>query len=197
MARVDDITRQIPCKHSCHWCNGLILQLLQITHRQWTFRNGAVHFKGPDGLTVAQQGFLSCRCEALLWTDPSTLLSEDRYLLDVDFEALADGPASERQTWLAEMGAAQCAARFADTGFTDAILDEPNPNLFCPVDTEGSIRFRRRWRRRSGVIEHIECSISQTRKRWNPIGVSRYGPGCCSACVEKKSGCLLLSWLDS
>lgn len=69
-----------------------------------------------------QQGFLSLRCKALLWTDPSTLLSEDRYLLEIDFDALADGPASERQTWLSEMDAAHCAARFADVGYTDAIF---------------------------------------------------------------------------
>lgn len=159
--RVDDILRRRLRKHAGHWCNGLILQLLQITHRQWTFRNGTVHLKGPDGLTEAQQGFLSRRCEALLWTDPSTLLAEDRYLLDVDFDALADGPASERQTWLSEVDAARCAARYADADYTDTILDAPDPLLAPPIDTEGSIRFRRRRRRRSGVIEHIDCSISQ------------------------------------
>jgi hypothetical protein len=108
--RVDDILRRRLRKHAGHLCNGLILQLLQITHRQWTFWNGTIHLKGPDGLTEAQQGFLSCRCEALLWTDPSTLLLEDRYLLDLDFGALAYGPASERQTWLSELDAARCAA---------------------------------------------------------------------------------------
>ena len=41
-------------KRAGHWCNGLILRLLQITHRQWTFRNGTVHLRGPDGLTSAQ-----------------------------------------------------------------------------------------------------------------------------------------------
>ena len=46
-ARVADIQRLRLCKHAGHWCNGLILQLLQITHRQWTFRNGTVHLKGP------------------------------------------------------------------------------------------------------------------------------------------------------
>ncbi len=58
MVRVDDILRQRLHKHAGHWCNGLVLQILQITHRQWTFWNGTVHLKGPDGLTVAQQGFL-------------------------------------------------------------------------------------------------------------------------------------------
>jgi hypothetical protein len=38
------------------------------------------------------------------------------------------------------------------------------------VDTEGSIRFRRRRRRRSGVIKHSVCLISQIWKRFAPYG---------------------------
>jgi hypothetical protein len=37
-------------------------------------------------LTAAQQRALANKCKALLWTVPSTLLLEDRYLLDVDFK---------------------------------------------------------------------------------------------------------------
>jgi hypothetical protein len=65
-ARVADIQRLRLRKHAGHWCNSLILQPLQITHRQWTFRNGTVHLKGPDGLTVVQQRSLADKCEALL-----------------------------------------------------------------------------------------------------------------------------------
>lgn len=108
--RVDDIQRLRLRKHAGHWCNSLILQLLKITHCQWIFCNGTVHLKGPDGLTAAQQRSLANKCEALLWTDPSTLLSEDRYLLEVDFEELGEASASSRQMWLAEMDAARCVA---------------------------------------------------------------------------------------
>jgi len=183
---VDDIQRLRLRKHAGHWCNGLILQLLQITHRQWTFRNGTVHLKGPDGLTAAQQRSLACKCEALLWTDPSTLLSEDRYLLDVNFEDLGEGSASARQMWLAEMDAARCAATYADGDYTDVILEEPR--IEAPVDTEGSIRFRRRRRRQCGLIEPTVGSSSQNWKRSESLW-----PGCCSACVEKKGCCPLLS----
>jgi hypothetical protein len=78
------------------------------------------------------------------------------------------GPASERQTWLSEVDAARCMARFEDVGYTDAILDEPDPHLVSPVNTEGSICFRSQRCRRSGVIEHIKCSIPQNWKNWNP-----------------------------
>jgi hypothetical protein len=166
-SRVEDIRRLQLRKHAGHWCTGLILQLLQITHRQWTFHNGTVHLKGPDGLTTAQQRSLANKCEALLWTDPSTLLTEDRYLLDVDFDELGDGPASSRQMWLAEMDAARCAARYADGDYTDVILEEPR--LDTPVDTEGSIRFRRRRRRQCGSIDPLVGSSSRIWMRLNPL----------------------------
>jgi hypothetical protein len=33
-----DISRRGLRKNAGHWCNGLVLHLLQITHRQWTYR---------------------------------------------------------------------------------------------------------------------------------------------------------------
>jgi hypothetical protein len=109
------------------------------THRQWTFRNGTVHFKGPDGLTQAQQDRLTCRCEELLWTDPSTLLGEDRYLLEIDFESLGDGPPTARQAWISEMEAARAAARFESCEDIQDDIDDQYHSLPTQVDTEGSI----------------------------------------------------------
>jgi hypothetical protein len=141
--RSADIQRRGLRKHAGHWCNGLILRLLQITHRQWTFRCGTVHLRGPDGLTSAQRDRLARKCEELLWTDPTTLLDEDRYLLNIDFEALGDAPSSTRQAWLSEMEAARCVSHQ-----NDSIEDDPWTDMRpAPVDTEGSIRFRRRRRR--------------------------------------------------
>jgi hypothetical protein len=140
-----DIERRGLRKHAAHWCNGLILQLLQITHRQWNYRNQTVNYKALDGLTETQQLEIMQHCEDVLWTDPSVLLPEDRGLLEVDFEALGDGPAIARQIWLSEMKAAMSAARIdaGPTRVTGASVDY----LSVPVDTEGSIRFRRRRRK--------------------------------------------------
>ena len=120
--RSADIQRRGLRKHAGHQCNGLILRLLQITHRQWTFRCGTVHLRGPDGLTSSQRDRLACKCEELvLWTDPTTLLDEDRYLLNIHFEALGDAPPlSTRQAWLSEMEAARCV-----THQNDSIADDP------------------------------------------------------------------------
>jgi hypothetical protein len=163
--RQQDISRRGLRKHAGHWCNGLILRLLQITHRQWTYRNGTVHLRGPDGLTSAQRDLLSQKCEDLLWTDPSTLLEDDRYLLDVDFRTLGAAPAATRQVWLAEMTAARCAADSVFPGSSSGGFSSPLPPT--PVDTEGSIRFRRRRRRQSGPIKHCVCLISRLEEVMN------------------------------
>ena len=167
--RLADIKRRHLSKHAGHWCNGLILQLLQITHRQWTFRNGTVHLKGPDGLSPTQTKSLARRCEDLLWTDPSTLLDKDKYLLELDFDDLGDGAAASRQMWISEMEAASAAARDAGIDGSDAFAGDTFPTPTVPVDTDGSIRFHRRRRRRSGLIEYTGYSISLTMEEVDPL----------------------------
>jgi hypothetical protein len=122
------------------------------------------------------------RCEELLWTDPSTLLDEDKYLLEIDFESLGDGPATARQAWISEMEAARAAACFESCEDIQDGIDDQYHSLPTQVDTEGSIRFRRRRRRRSGVIKHAVCLISQIWKRYMLL----MAPCCCSALAEKK-----------
>lgn len=147
--RQEDITRRQLRKHAGHWCVGLLQCLLQITHRQWTYRNGTVKIRVRDGLiTERQQLLLMQQCEDLLWTDPSALLDDDRYLLDIDFEALGDAPANMRQMWVAEMEAATTAAGVAAETSLDPGEGHLGTARLCPpVDTEGSIRFRCRRRR--------------------------------------------------
>ena len=77
------------------WFKGLIIQLLQITHRQWMYRNGSIHIRVRDGMTQAQHHSHMRWCEKLLWTDPTNLLQDDRGLLEVDFEELGSGSAVE------------------------------------------------------------------------------------------------------
>ena len=70
-------------------------------------------------------------------------MDEDKYLLDIDFDELGDAPASTRQAWLSEVEAARLASeqheQISNDSWADMQLD--------PVDTEGSIRFRRRRKR--------------------------------------------------
>jgi hypothetical protein len=85
----------------------------------------------------------------------------------VNFEELGEGSAWSRQMWLAEMDAAQCTVCYADGDYTEVILEELR--LEAPVDTEGSIRFRRCRRRQCGVIEPNVGSSSQDWKRIDPL----------------------------
>ena len=161
-ARQWDITWRRLRKQAAHWCNGFVLHLLQITHRQWTFRNQSVRYKGADGLTEEQQLRIMRECEALIWTDPSSLLPDDRPLLEVDFEALGDAPAIDRQLWLAEMEAARIAS-----GSLPALPFDTDPS--APIDTEGSIKFRRRRKRNNGKLgnnQQFTLNFPSIRKRY-------------------------------
>jgi hypothetical protein len=147
-------------KHAGHWCKGFIQSLLQITHRQWTYRNRTIHYKDKEGLTAAQQDKIAKECEVFLWTDPMSLLPEDRDLLDMDFEAMGEANVEVRHIWLSEMQAARAASanegrlrRQARVGWSDN--EERSGPLECSdlgvvVDTEGSLRFRRRKKKASG-----------------------------------------------
>ena len=85
----------------------------------------------------------------LMWTDPGDLLPEDRPLLEEDFDELAASTAADREFWVASMETAIAAAGHvrlkrrrdrleAASGLENTVSDDPS------VDTEGSIRFRRR-----------------------------------------------------
>ena len=68
------------------------------------------------------------------------------------------------------MEAASAAARTAGMEGDDEFAGDtfPAPPALV-LDTEGSIRFRRRRRRCSGLIEYICYSISQTMEEANPL----------------------------
>ena len=172
-----DISRRSLRKHAGHWVKGLILQLLQIVHRQWTYRNGSIHIKLRDGMTEKQHLQLMRRCEELLWTDPTTLLEDDRVLLEMDFEGLGLGEAEDRHLWVSEMEAALAAAQTRRRECNRIRLARRlgATQQEQPVDTEGSIRYRRRRRRLSRYIGFWLVQLPY----WKIAPVSN-GSGCCS-----------------
>ena len=179
--RQQDITRRRLRRHAAHWCNGFILQLLQVTHRQWSYRNGSTHLKVKDGMTMTQHNRLMQRCEELLWTDPSQLLENDQALLDMDFHTLGSGPAIERQLWVSEMEAATAAAQYEKLEQRRRHIASYTTRDPPVVDTEGSIRFRRRRRRFSWYIGFWLAQFPS----WKRVYFS-YGPGCCSVLLHGK-----------
>eukprot|EP00956_Cyclotella_meneghiniana_P009765 scaffold13538_cov72-Cyclotella_meneghiniana.AAC.7 len=69
------------------------------------------------------------------------------------------------------MEAASAAARTAGLEGADDLYNNTfhNLNLSPPIDTEGSIHFRRHRRRRSGLIEYTGYSSSRTMEEVNPL----------------------------
>ena len=94
--------------------------------------------------------------EELANRDPEDLLPEDRHWLDVDFSALGDGSAKDRCLWAAELDSALAAAKHVARGSTQTlrsrygqgpVYDTRSTSVEAVVDTEGSIRWKRRRRR--------------------------------------------------
>ena len=138
------------------WAKELIARLLGITHKQWLHRNAKVHIKKLDGKTIVEHEEIMNKVRYLMNIDPMDLLETDRHLLDEDFEHLGSAPAAHREYWVAEMEAAtEMATRSkypravnrngdfltVSSGITRSDLDN---HMAQPIDTEGSIVFRRR-----------------------------------------------------
>ena len=111
--------------------------------------------KVRGGLTQTQHNRLMNTIENYLHVDPMTLLPEDRRLLTVDFDALADAPTVDQETWAAETETAVSAAGHIRDGSRQALQSRyfsgHNPPLpvideESEIDDEGSIRWRRRRR---------------------------------------------------
>ena len=113
-------------------------------------QNKKVHFKRRNGRTIAQHEATSLRIRDLMWTDPNDLLEGDRGLLDKDFEALGSAHAADRECWVASVEAAVAAAGHAKRKAQQDADVEANEGVAAapvPIDSEGSIRFRRRRRK--------------------------------------------------
>ena len=93
-----------------------------------------------------------------MWTDPDDLLPMDRALMSEDFTKLAKADAGDQAYWIAETEVAIRAAEHAyhrdntdrpDTGdrHNPDTTRESREELEPEIDTEGSMRYRRRRRR--------------------------------------------------
>ena len=73
------------------WGRGFVEHLLQITHKQWLFRNSRKHFRRVDSLTEAEHTKIFQEMLDLMHTDPEDLLPRHQHLLEMDFGALSEG----------------------------------------------------------------------------------------------------------
>jgi hypothetical protein len=100
------LTRSHSRRHIKSWSTEFIHLVLGITHKQWVFRNTRIHICLLDGKTESEHNMIMERVSQLLFTDPSNLLPEHRYLLDLDFLELGTSSTTNRQYWIATLESA-------------------------------------------------------------------------------------------
>ncbi len=92
--------------HIESWAKQFLTRVLNITHRQWLYRNSRIHIRQAEGLSLADHESILQKVSSLIGTDPNDLLSQHRSLLHTDFEALGEGTSTDRQYWIAQMESA-------------------------------------------------------------------------------------------
>ena len=98
------------------WAQLFVEKLLELTHKQWIFRNSKVHFKRADGLTENEHLSIFSKVENLMHTPSAELLPKHQHLLETDFESLGAGSTSARQFWIVSMESAISAAKMVSSG---------------------------------------------------------------------------------
>jgi hypothetical protein len=113
-----------------------ITWLHNIMHKQWTYRNAYIHFKGKEGWTMPRLQDIVAQINKYSLMDPDLLLPCHKSLFDVKFEALGHRPTSHWLLWLADMDSVIAALHLAEMGSLtpQASLyfstESPSPRLY-------------------------------------------------------------------
>ena len=171
------------------WGRMFIEKLLQLTHKQWIFRNSRKHFKRVGGLTEQEHQDIFARLEELMWIDPSELLPRHRDLLNVDFCALGEGPTSGRQLWIESMESALSAKHHVDHGR----VTEESLHIFQTSRRRRSRRTTPRTLQSSTTTyrrtTRAQSNINNKTGRILGCGRSSYAPaGACKAAGNRRFG---------
>ena len=79
----------------------MVTNLLDISHKQWTARNGVVHEKAPNGLPLEEAAQLANDITAQFNMGTTDLLARDHYLIDhTTLEAILDMQGEDQYIWL-------------------------------------------------------------------------------------------------
>ena len=93
------------------WSKHFLTRILNITHRQWLYRNSRIHMRNVEGLSATDHESILEKVRTLIGTDPTDILPKHRSLLHMDFEALGEGTSTDRQYWIAQMESAITAQK--------------------------------------------------------------------------------------
>ena len=93
------------------WGRELVIRLLEITHRQWLYRNIQVHNRITGTIATQRKEELQMEIEHQQELGTAGLLEEDRYLADVKLGNLEDASGIKETYWLLAIQATREAFR--------------------------------------------------------------------------------------
>ena len=98
------------------WAKKFVQHLLEITHRQCSYRNAKVHLKKVEGRTEREHKQIMQEVRQMMLVDPSELLPEHRTLLRTDFLRLGSDTTAGRIQWIEQAEGAIRAKRAVLSG---------------------------------------------------------------------------------
>ncbi len=98
------------------WWQQFIQRLHKVVHKQWTYSNAYIHFKGNEGWSMPQIQDVLYRITEYSLIDPEILVPMHRHLLDINFKVLGSRPTSHQSVWLADMESALSASTLSQLG---------------------------------------------------------------------------------
>jgi hypothetical protein len=132
------------------WSSNCVQYLLNITHRQWLYRNARLYLRKLDGMTTEEHLEVIDLVKDMMLVDPADLLPCHRSLLRVDFEQLGQGSSIDRKLWLTKMHSAIAASQAPPTLIQTDDDDESSPQH--SAYTQMAFSNYEQYRQRSGIL---------------------------------------------
>ena len=89
------------------WASGLITKLLEVTHRQWIYRNLLVHEKTSGVLATKKKEELQIEIQRQQDLGVEGLADEDKFLLEIRLEDLEKSSGEQQEYWWLAIKAAR------------------------------------------------------------------------------------------
>jgi hypothetical protein len=92
------------------WAQGLILKLLETTHRQWIYRNIQIHDTVAGTQATLRKESIQQEIEEQMERGKAGLLEEDHWMMEVNLGDMETSSGGQEEYWLLAIRAAQVAA---------------------------------------------------------------------------------------
>jgi hypothetical protein len=114
------------------WGTKFIKSLIDLTQKQWLYRNKDVHYVS-EGLTLRQYKELTAKVKVLIKTKRSALLGRHQHYMSTNFDELGCGPTLAHQVWVANIDMAISTTKVAKERFcTHETLQQLRTPLALP-----------------------------------------------------------------